>query len=343
MEEKDRIDKLIANKFNISRQEAAFLIETGKINIGKRIFSKPHSKITLYELAKINLEKEEIEKYKIEQKEEEKLIKEEISNKQNLNTKNKKNQKNKDNKDNKKDDKDRENKENEEELNLHKELEVLYEDKDSLVINKPKDLVVYSGVGKEEVSVVSILKEKYPLSDLYGEERLGIVHRLDKDTSGVLLIAKNNEAHKYYEKLFKDRKIEKKYIALVKGNIPETKGKIDMPISRSSSDFKKMEANKEGKEAVTYFTVIERFKKYTLVEIDLETGRTHQIRVHFAQIGYPVVGDRKYSNGKNSFNVDSQLLHAQSLKFINTENKEIEIKKEIPEEFKSVLKILKNQ
>lgn len=327
-EKRERIDKLIANKFNISRQEATFLIENGKINIGKRRFFKSHSKITLSELDKINLKDEDIEKYILEYKEYEKLKKD--GEHKNKITNNKRNLKDKD---------ENKGKNNED---IHKKLEVIYEDNDILVINKPKDLVVYPGVGKEEISVVSILKEKYHLSDLYGKERLGIVHRLDKDTSGLLLIAKNNEAHKYYEKLFKERKIEKKYIALVKGVIQETKGKIDMPIARSSKDFKKMEAKLEGKNAVTYFTVIERFKKYTFVEIKLETGRTHQIRVHFSQIGHPIVGDKKYSNGKNEFNINSQLLHAQSLKFINTEKKEIEIKTELPQEFKTVLKILRN-
>lgn len=320
MNETDRIDKLISQKFNISRQEADFLISTSKVYIGKRKILKSHSKISLKELEKMNLSQEDIHKI-IKENEDNVNIQEEVN--ENINDKLNKAKK---------------------EFDLLKEnIEIKYEDEDILVINKPKGLVVYSGVGKEEFTVVNLLKDKYPLSNLYGDERLGIVHRLDKDTSGLLLIAKNNEAHKYYEKLFKDRLIKKEYIALVRGNIQETKGKIDMPIARSVSDFKKMEASLKGKEAITYFTVVERFKNYTLVKVNIETGRTHQIRVHFSQIAYPIVGDKKYSKGKNDFDVDSQLLHAYLLEFKNMKNEDIKVESEVPKEFDNIIKILRNR
>ncbi len=314
----ERIDKLLAQEYNISRQEAVFLIETEKILLGKRKITKTHSKLSLEDFNKINLKKEEALSL-LKQKEADEITKK--NEKTNIKSKTK-----------------------EEEKDLKNiELEILYEDKDILIVNKPKGLVVYSGVGKEDISIVSILKDKYNLSNLYGEERAGIVHRLDKDTSGLLLVAKNNKSHKYYEALFKKREIEKEYIALVRGNIQENKGKIDMPILRSRSDFKKMEANLKGREAITYFTVLERFKNYTLVSINIETGRTHQIRVHFSQIGYPIVGDKKYSKGKNDFNINSQLLHAISLKFLDVDDNIKDIKSKIPKEFEDILKILRNE
>lgn len=316
MEEKERIDKLISDKYNLSRKETSFLIEEGYVFLDKRNIKKTHFKINIKDFEKININKEEIEKIKNN------LVKN-INNRK-LNKKAKK----------------------EDEKELLKETEeielpIIYEDTDILIINKPKGLVVYSGVGKEYISVSSILSKKYNLSDLNGKNRAGIVHRLDKDTSGLLIIAKNNKAHKYYEELFKERKIKKEYIALVKGNIQETKGKIDIPIARSKKDFKKMEAIRTGKKAITYFEVLERFKGYTLVKINIETGRTHQIRVHFAKIGYPIVGDKKYSRGKNDFNLNSQLLHASLLEFINTDNEKIKVEVDIPKEFENILKILK--
>lgn len=316
MGSKDRIDKLLSNKYNISRQDANLLIESGKIYIGKRQIIKSHSKISLKDLEKIDINKKDLEDLEnLKKKKQETILNEEktsIEEKKEIDF-------------------------------LKKALQIIYEDEDILIINKPKGLVVYSGVGKEKTTVVSILKEKHTLSNLYGEERLGIVHRLDKDTSGIMIVAKNNDAHKYYESLFKERKIQKEYIALVKGSIQESKGKIDMPIIRSSKDFKKMEASLKGKEAITYFNVIERFDKYTLVNINIETGRTHQIRVHFSQIAYPIVGDKKYSRGKNDFNINSQLLHAYLLKFTDRNGKKREFKIDIPEEFENILKIIRNK
>ena len=310
MQEKERIDKLIAEKYELSRNDASFLIEQGKVYLDKKQIKKTHSKIDISDLNKIKIDKNDIENLEVLKQ------KENIENKDKMNNN---------------------------DLNEFKniELPVIYEDENILIIDKPKGLVVYSGVGKEVVSVSNILNKKYSLSNLNGENRKGIVHRLDKDTSGLLLLAKNNEAHKYFQKLFKMRKIKKEYIALVKGSIQETKGKIDMPIARSKKDFKKMEAIKGGKEAITYFEVLERFQNYTLVKINIETGRTHQIRVHFSKIGYPIVGDKKYSRGKNDFNLDSQALHASGLEFINMSNKKIEVKSDIPKEFENILKILR--
>lgn len=316
MDDKDRIDKLIAQKYNISRTDACLLITQGKVFLGKRKIFKTHSKISLKELEKINIDQETIESLdKIKEQEKINIEEEKLKSEKSEIT----------------------------EKAEQVELPIVYKDDDIIIINKPKNLVVYSGVGEEKTSVVNILKEKYSLSDLGGEDREGIVHRLDKDTTGLLLVALNNNAHNYYKNLFSERKMQKEYIALVRGRIQETKGKIDMPIARSTRDFKKMETTAEGKEAITYFEVLERFKNHTLVKINIETGRTHQIRVHFSKIGYPVVGDRKYSKGKNDFDLDSQLLHAYSLKFVNTKNKEIEVVQEIPKEFENILKYLKTK
>lgn len=305
----DRIDKLIANKYNISRSEASLLIKQGKVFLNNNKINKIHTKINIKDLDKININEKDIKNLTYIDKNKNDILKKDINNKIEQETKN-------------------------------IDLTTIYEDEDILVINKPKGLVVYSGVGKENISVSSILSKKYSLSDFNGKERAGIVHRIDKDTSGLLIIAKNNKAHKYYENLFKERKVEKEYIALVRGVIQELKGKIDMPIARSKTDFKKMETIKDGKEAITYFEVINRFKKYTLVKINIETGRTHQIRVHFAKIGYPIVGDKKYSKGKNDFNLDSQLLHASALIFVNTKYKKIKVEVDIPKEFKNILKTI---
>lgn len=181
------------------------------------------------------------------------------------------------------------------------------------------------------------------LSDINGEFRPGIVHRLDKNTTGVLVIAKNNYAHNNIAKQIQDRKTKKIYIALVKGIIKEENGVINMPIGRHQTDRKKMAVVKDGKESHTNFKVLKRFVDgYTLVEIELKTGRTHQIRVHMSHIGYPVVGDDVYSNGKNPFGVTSQMLHAKTLGFIHpTKNEYMEFNAPLPKEFEEVLNKLK--
>ena len=219
-------------------------------------------------------------------------------------------------------------------------LEVIYEDADIIVVNKPKGLVVHPANGNWDGTLVNAIMSicKDSLSGIGGEIRPGIVHRLDKDTSGLLIIAKNDKAHINMINEIKNREVKKVYYALVRGIVPENEATINMPISRSKKDRKKMAVSKDGKEAITHFKVIERFNKYTLLEVKIDTGRTHQIRVHLSEIGYPVVGDEVYSNGKNEFNVHGQLLHAKTLDFKHPiTGKQMHLEAELPEEFKNVL------
>ena len=224
-------------------------------------------------------------------------------------------------------------------------LEVVYEDKDIIVVNKPKGLVVHPANGNWDGTLVNAIMAicKDSLSGIGGEIRPGIVHRLDKDTSGLLIIAKNDVAHLNMSNQIKDRQVKKVYYALVRGVVSENEATINMPIARSTKDRKKMAVAKNGKEAITHFKVLERFNKYTLLEVKIDTGRTHQIRVHLSEIGHPVVGDEVYSNGKNEFGVKGQLLHAKSLDFKHPiTDKEMHLESELPEEFENVLKQLHN-
>jgi len=219
-------------------------------------------------------------------------------------------------------------------------VEVLYEDNDIIVVNKPKGLVVHPANGNPDGTLVNALMKicKGTLSGIGGEIRPGIVHRLDKDTSGVLIVAKNDKAHLALCEQIKNREVKKTYLALTRGIIKENEATINMPIGRSTTDRKKMAVVKTGKEAITHFKVLERFKENTLLEINLETGRTHQIRVHLSQIGYPIVGDMVYSNGKNKFGVQGQMLHAWKIKFMHPiTGKEMEIEAPLPPYFKDVL------
>ena len=218
-------------------------------------------------------------------------------------------------------------------------LEILYEDDDVIVVNKPKDMVVHPAVGNSNGTLVNAILGRHNLSDINGEFRPGIIHRLDKNTTGVLVIAKNNYAHQNIAEQIKNRTTKKIYIALVKGLINENNGVINMPIGRHQTDRKKMAVVKGGRSALTNFKVLKRYKEgYTLVEIELKTGRTHQIRVHMAQIGYPVVGDDVYSSGKNPFGVTSQMLHARVLGFEHpTTKKWVEFEAPITEYFNKVV------
>ena len=225
-------------------------------------------------------------------------------------------------------------------------VEVVYEDSDIIVVNKPKGLVVHPANGNWDGTLVNAVMAicKNSLSGIGGEIRPGIVHRLDKDTSGLLIIAKNDKSHINLSEQIKNREVKKIYYALVRGIVPENEATINMPIGRSTKDRKKMAVVKDGKEAITHFKVLDRFNnKYTLLEVKIDTGRTHQIRVHLSQIGFPVIGDEMYSNGKNEFGVKGQLLHAKSLNFKHpTTDKEMYLEAELPEEFVQVLKTIKN-
>ena len=222
-------------------------------------------------------------------------------------------------------------------------LKIVYEDNDIIVVNKPKGMVVHPANGNPDGTLVNAVMAlcKGSLSGIGGEIRPGIVHRLDKDTSGVIIVAKNDLAHINMSKQIKDRQVKKIYIALVKGNISEDEATINMPIGRSTKDRKKMAVRKDGKEALTHCKVLKRYEKYTLLEIKIDTGRTHQIRVHMAEIGHPVVGDIVYSNGKNEFGIEGQMLHARSLDFKHPiTGKQMQLEAELPQYFKDVLKKL---
>lgn len=219
-------------------------------------------------------------------------------------------------------------------------LDVVYEDDDIIVVNKQKGLVVHPGNGNPDGTLVNAVMArcKGSLSGIGGEIRPGIVHRIDKDTSGLLIVAKNDQAHINVSEQIKNHEIKKTYIALVRGCIKESNATIDMPIARSTKDRTKMAVSKNGKNAVTHIRVLERFNNYTLLEVNIETGRTHQIRVHLSQIGYPIVGDYVYSNGKNPFNIEGQMLHSMKLEFKHPRtNKEMKLEAKLPEYFEEVL------
>ena len=219
-------------------------------------------------------------------------------------------------------------------------IEVIYEDEDIIVVNKPKGLVVHPAVGNPDGTLVNAIMDicKDTLSGIGGKIRPGIVHRLDKDTSGILIVAKNDLSHINISNQIKNHEVEKTYIALVRGNVRENEATINMPIGRNTKDRKKMEIRKNGKDAITHFKVLKRYEKYTLLEIKIETGRTHQIRVHLSHIGYPVVGDYTYSNGKNDFNVEGQMLHAKKIKFKHPNtNKVMELEAKLPEYFEKII------
>lgn len=225
-------------------------------------------------------------------------------------------------------------------------LDIIYEDDDILVINKQKGLVVHPGNGNPDGTLVNAIMAycKDSLSGIGGEIRPGIVHRIDKDTSGLLIVAKNDKAHINISDQIKNHEVKKTYIALVRGNLKENMATIDMPIARSNKDRTKMAVSKDGKKAVTHIRVLERFDGYTLLEVNIETGRTHQIRVHLSQIGYPIVGDMVYSNGKNPFGVEGQMLHSMKLEFKHpTTGKEVKLEAPIPEYFENVLNELRGK
>ncbi len=225
------------------------------------------------------------------------------------------------------------------------DLDIIYQDSDLLVINKPRGLVVHPGAGVYDKTLVhGLLYEIKDLSGINGVNRPGIVHRIDKDTSGLLLVAKNDKAHIYLSKLLEDHKIKRTYLALVEGIINHDSGIVDAPIGRDERDRKRMAVtSKNSKPAITNFKVIQRFNKYTLIECQLETGRTHQIRVHMNYIGHPIVGDPKYGRRK-TMDTNGQLLHAYKLEFTLPSDKSLkQLEVELPKYFKDVLEKVENE
>lgn len=223
------------------------------------------------------------------------------------------------------------------------QLNIIYQDEDIAIIDKPQGMVVHPASGNYGDTLVNALLYKFKqLSSIGGEMRPGIVHRLDKDTSGLLIIAKNNFSHAILSESLKKRDMKREYIALVKGVIKNNTGVIDEPIGRNPKHRKKMAVvNENSKSAITYYEVLERFEKYTLIRAKLETGRTHQIRVHFSYINHPIVGDPIYSN-KDEFNLKAQLLHSICVGFIHPRSgKYMEFNTEIPKNFEDVIKKLK--
>ena len=219
-------------------------------------------------------------------------------------------------------------------------IDIVYEDNDVMVINKPQNMVVHPAPGNYTGTLVNALlfhcKDK--LSGINGEIRPGIVHRIDKDTSGLLMIAKNDKAHLGLSEMLKTHDITRKYHAIVHGNFKEDEGTVELPIGRSPQDRKKMAIVQGGREAKTDYRVIERFKNYTHVELTLHTGRTHQIRVHMKAIGHPLLGDPVYGPSKSLFGLDKQMLHAKVLGFKQPiTGEDLYFESELPEYFTRVI------
>lgn len=226
-------------------------------------------------------------------------------------------------------------------------LDIVYEDGDVLVINKPKGLVVHPAAGHEDGTLVNALLAHCgeSLSGVGGERRPGIVHRIDKDTSGLLIAAKNDFAHRALAAQLKDHTLARTYACIVCGNIREDSGTIDAPIGRDPADRKKMcVTKKDGREAVTHWRVLERFAGYTLLECRLETGRTHQIRVHLAWRSHPILGDTVYGHKKPELGVDTQCLHARELTFVHPRTgARVTVSCELPEYFQELLRKLRQK
>lgn len=225
-------------------------------------------------------------------------------------------------------------------------LDIVYEDDDVIVVNKPNGMVVHPAVGNPTGTLVNgLLYHSKNLSSINGEFRPGIVHRIDAFTTGLLMVAKNDNAHIKLAKQLEEKTTHRVYYALVEGIINNETGTIDAPIGRDARDRKKMAVTEENcKNAVTHFRVIERYKRATLIELKLETGRTHQIRVHMKYIGHPVVNDPVYGSKKMIFDESGQCLHAKELGFVHPKtDKYMSFNSELPECFKNIMEILKNE
>lgn len=225
-------------------------------------------------------------------------------------------------------------------------LDILYEDRDVLVVNKPKGMVVHPAPGHYTGTLVNALMYhcKDQLSGINGISRPGIVHRIDMDTTGSLLVCKNDTAHQKMAALLKEHSITRKYVAVVHGNLKEEEGTVNAPIGRHPTDRKRMSVNApHGRSAVTHYRVLERFGNYTYIECQLETGRTHQIRVHMSSIGHPILGDAVYGPAKCPFRLQGQTLHAKLLGFEHpTAGTYMEFDAPLPEYFVNLLEKLRN-
>ncbi len=225
-------------------------------------------------------------------------------------------------------------------------LSVVYEDEDMLVVNKPQGMVVHPAPGNYTGTLVNALLAHCgdSLSGINGEKRPGILHRIDKDTSGLLLVAKNDMAHQSLAEQIKEHSLTRAYLALCHGGFKEESGKVRLPIGRHPVDRKKMTVTyRNSKEAVTNYKVLEQIGSYSLVECRLETGRTHQIRVHMSHLGHPIVGDPVYGVKKENFSLNGQLLHAYQVGFLHPRTGEyLEFSSPLPEHFEKVLKRLRN-
>ena len=224
------------------------------------------------------------------------------------------------------------------------ELDIVYEDEDILVINKPKGLVVHPAAGHQDDTLVNGLMFAYgdDLSGINGELRPGIVHRIDKDTSGLLAVAKNDFAHAFLASQLKDHSMARTYEAIVCGSFREDSGTVDAPIGRHPSDRKKMTVTaRNSRNAVTHWEVVKRYRGYTHIRCKLETGRTHQIRVHMAHIGHPILGDTVYGHKKKELGQESQCLHAGALCFTHPrDGRPVMVFADLPEYFKEVIEKL---
>ena len=221
-------------------------------------------------------------------------------------------------------------------------LDIVYEDEYICVVNKPRGMVVHPAVGNESGTLVNALLYHFgDLSSIGGEIRPGIVHRIDKMTSGLLVVAKNDTAHERLARQFADHSAHRSYIALVAGNIREDAGTVDAPIGRHPTERKRMAVVENGRRAVTHFRVLYRFSSVTVLALELETGRTHQIRVHMAHIHHPVVGDQVYSSGKNALGMEGQALHGWRLQLTHPVTGEpMSFEAPLPEDMRRALKRL---
>lgn len=224
-------------------------------------------------------------------------------------------------------------------------IDIVYEDEDVIVVNKAQGMVVHPAPGNYNGTLVNaLLYHCKDLSSINGVIRPGIVHRIDKDTSGILVIAKNDDAHNKLSEQLKDHSMKREYYALIEGRIKNNDGTIDKPLGRCKKDRLKIGIIEDGKRAVTHYEVVERYNGYTLVKCVLETGRTHQIRVHMASIGFPLVGDPLYGFKRQKFKLEGQVLHARTLGFIHPRTGEyMEFTSELPQYFCDLINKLKNE